>query len=60
MTFLLYCVPLLSDLAMLRSLLLDLNSYGGNDPEGIFLLFCKQVAWKLAPKVAAFFRHLVK
>ena len=42
----------------IRSLLLDLDPYGGNDPDGILPLFCNQVAWELAPKLAVIFRHL--
>ena len=41
-----------------RSLLLDLNPYGGNDPDVMFQLFYKQVARELAPKSAVIFRHL--
>ena len=34
-----------------RSLLLDLDSYGGNDPDGMLPIFYKQVAWELAPNL---------
>ena len=44
----------------IRSLLLDLNLYGGTNPDSMFLLFCKQEARELAPKLAVMFRHLVK
>ena len=43
-----------------RRFILDLDPYGGNDPDGMFPLFFKQVAWELAPKLAVSFRHLVK
>ena len=44
----------------LCSLLLDLDPYGGNDLDSVFLLFCKQVARELGSKLAVIFRHLVK
>ena len=56
--------PLLCSVASLssfvRSLLLDRNPYGRNEPDGMLLLFYKQVARKLAHKVTVIFRHLVK
>ena len=42
------------------SLLLDLDPYGGKDPDGMFPIFYKQVVRELAPKLAVVFRHLVK
>ena len=39
---------------------MDLDSYGGNYPDGMFLLFYKKVDRKLAPKGAVIFRHLVR
>ena len=44
----------------IRSWLLDLDPYDGNDSDGMFSLFYKQVVWELAPKLAVIFRHLVK
>ena len=44
----------------IHSLLLDLDSNRGNDPDAIFPLFCKQVIRELSPKLAVIFRHLVK
>ena len=44
----------------IRSLLLKLDSCGGNDLDGMFSLLYKQVARKLVPKLAVIFRHLVK
>ena len=41
-------------------MLLDLNPYGGDSPDGMFPLFYKQVAHELAPKLAVIFRHLVR
>ena len=46
--------------SFIRSLLVDLDPYCGNNPDGMFPLFSKQVARELAPKLAVFFRHLVK
>ena len=59
-TLLRHCVLLSSDLALFASLLLDLDSYGVNDPDGIYSLLYMQVAQELAPKLAVMFRHLVK
>ena len=42
------------------SLLLALDSYGGNDPDDMFPIFYKRVAPKLASKLAVIFRHLVR
>ena len=42
------------------SLLLDLDSYGGNDSNGMLSLFYKQVVRELVPKLAVIFRHLVR
>ena len=44
----------------IRRLLRNLNPNGGNDPDGKFPLFYKQLAWEQAPKLAVIFRHLVK
>ena len=44
----------------ISSLLLDLDPCGGNDPDGMFPLYYKQVARELEPKLAVIFRHLVK
>ena len=40
------------------SVLLDLDSYCGNNFDGMFPLFYKHVAQELAHKLAATFRHL--
>ena len=56
--------PRLTSLAfrskLVESLLLDLDSYGGVDPMGIFPLFLKKTAKILAPKVSVIFRILIK
>ena len=41
------------------SLLLDLDPYGGNYPDGIFPLFYEHVTRELAPKFSVIFRHLL-
>ena len=43
-----------------RSLLLDVNPYGGNDPDVIFSPFTKQVARELTHKLVVIFEHMVK
>ena len=43
-----------------RSLFLNLGPYDGNNPDGMFPLFYKQVAWKLTLKSSVILRHLVK
>ena len=45
---------------LVGNFLLNLDPYGGNDPDGTFSIFYKQVAWELAPKLAVIFRHLVR
>ena len=45
--------------SFIRSLLPDLDHYGGNHSDGMLLLFYKQVVRELAPKLAVFFKHLV-
>ena len=56
--------PQLTSLAfrssVVKALLLDLDSYGGVDPVGMFPLFYKRVAGILAPKLSAVFRKLVR
>ena len=54
-----YCVLLSTGLAV-RSLLLDLDSYSGNDQHGMVPLFYKPVTGKLVPKLAAIFKRQVK
>ena len=44
----------------IKDLLLDLDAYGGVDPNGIFPLFLKNNADYLAPKFAVIFRKLVR
>ena len=39
----------------IRRLLLYLDLYGGNDPDAMFPLFYKQVAWELTPKFGSNF-----
>ena len=40
-------------------LLLDLDSYGGTDPMGMFHIFLKRTADVLAPRIAVVFRRLL-
>ena len=44
----------------IKNLLLDLDAYGGVDPNGIFPLFLKKNAAYLAPKLAVIFRKLAR
>ena len=44
----------------LKKYLLDLDTYGGKDPDGFFPLFFKKIAVVLAPKLAVVFRLLLK
>lgn len=44
----------------LKNYLLELDTYGGTDPDGFFPLFFKKIAIPLAPKLAVVFRLLVK
>ena len=41
-------------------MLLDLDPYGKNNPDGMLPLFFKQVARELTPKLTVIFRYLVK
>ena len=43
-----------------KRLLLDLNSYGGTDPLGMFPIFLKKTAEVLAPRFAVVFRRLIR
>ena len=43
-----------------KRLLLDLDSYGGTDPLGMFHLFLKKTAVVLAPRLAVVFRRLLR
>ena len=56
--------PKLSKLAFrsseVRKLLLDLDAYGGTDPNGIFPLFFKKTAEYLAPKLSVILRKLAR
>ena len=45
--------------SVLRGLLLDLDTYGGVDPLGVFPLFLKKVADIIAPKQSIIFRKLI-
>ena len=42
----------------MKRILLDLDSYGGTDPLGMFPLFLKKTAVVLAPHLAEVFRRL--
>ena len=44
----------------MRQLLLDLDSYGGNDPLGMYPLFLKRTAEVLDPRRAVVFRQLLR
>ena len=44
----------------MRRLLLDLDSYGGSDPLGMFPLFLKKSAQVLAPRLVVAFRRLLR
>ena len=37
-----------------------MDPHGENNPDGMFSLFCMQVARELAPKLAVIFRHLIR
>ena len=43
-----------------KRLLLDLDSYGGTDPSGMFPIFLKKTADVLAPHLAVVFRGLLR
>ena len=47
-------------LSEVRRLLLDLDSYGGSDPSGMFPLFLERTAAVLAPRLSVVFRRLVR
>ena len=44
----------------MKRLLLDLNSYGGSDPLGMFPLFLQKTAVVLAPRLAVVFWQLLR
>ena len=44
----------------MKRLLLDLYSYGGTDPLGLFILFLKTTAEVLAPRLAVVCRRLLR
>ena len=46
--------------SFIRSFLLDLDPYSENNPDSMFSLFYKQVAWELELKFVVIFRHVVK
>ena len=46
--------------SFVRSLLLDLDPYGGNDSNGMLSLFNKQVAREPVSKLTVIFRYLVR
>ena len=43
-----------------KRVLLDLESYGGTDPLGMFPLFLKKTAEVLAPRLAVIFQRLLR
>ena len=43
-----------------KRFLLDLDSYGGTDPLGMFPIFLKRIAEVLAPRLAVVFRRLLR
>ena len=57
-------LPSLTTLAIrsreVKRLLLDLDSYGGADPLGMFPLFLKKTAMVLGPRLAVVFRRLLR
>ena len=40
--------------------MLDLDSYGGSDPSGMFIIFLKRTADVLAPRLSTVFRRIVR
>ena len=58
------CCPALRSVAfrfsLVHDLLLDLDSLGGNDSDGLFAFFFKCAAWELALNLAVVFRPLVR
>ena len=46
--------------SFVRSLLLDLDPYSGNDPDGMFPLFYRLMARELASKLAVIFSAWLK
>ena len=44
----------------MKRLMLDLDSYGGTDPLGMFPLLSKRTAEVLAPRLAVVFRRLIR
>ena len=46
--------------SVLLHLLLDLDTYGGVDPLGVFLLFLKKVVDIIAPKLSIIFHKLIR
>ena len=44
----------------MKRLLLDLDSYGGTDPLGMYPLFLKRTAEVLGPRLAVVFRRLLR
>ena len=54
------CNSLAFRTSVLHCLLLDLDSYGGVDPLGVFPLFFKMVADIVAPKLSAIFQRLIR
>ena len=51
-----YCVLF----SFICRLLLELDPYSGNAPDGMFPLLYRQVTWERAPKFVVSFRHLVR
>ena len=55
-----FCNSLAFRTSVLRRLLLDLDSYGGVDPLGVFPVFFKMVADIVAPKLSVIFQRLIR
>ena len=54
------CNSLAFRTSVLLRLLLDIDTYGGVDPVGVFLLFLKKVADIIAPKLSIIFCWLIR
>ena len=60
------CLPelILSSLAFKSSEVLkymsDLDTFGGNDPSGMFQMFLKEIFSLITPKVSVIFRSLIR
>ena len=56
--------PILSSFAFksseLHKSLSDLDTYGGNEPSGMFPMFLKEISSLIVPKVSVIFRSLIR